>query len=440
MRSTDATTRHGLTLVSAVLVSAVLVSGPTAPASAQAGSAPIDLLHAVATDLAVSSAYRNQRAQADRLVDGDATTAWNSRTGDLVSAWIEVRLPADAAVTGIALIPGFARPGGATDLFTGNHRVARIRVLREGVEVGTFPVANATPVLVTIPVRGAGGVWRIELAELLPGSRADWREACVSELQILGSAPSSAPGTRMPRVAIGALPAASAPAVVDPAALERAQRRDVAWLGTAWRDLQSSYFSYAENTGEPEPDAETIRETERRRAAILRRITELVQPVDAVRADAIRIAGARRLEGVAWRWEPTILGDVAAIGAALDAVAERIGTDEARCRTARVQAEIRLVRVAGLARLASYFDEIDASEADSAGERVGRDAVRRSRSLESDAEALVPLAEEWGRNSRGVTTRLLRRSPPTAERASSDWAALLAQLAIARTACGWPAP
>ncbi|MCB9621916.1 MAG: hypothetical protein H6723_01105 [Sandaracinus sp.] len=93
---------------------------------------PVDLLHAVGTELAVSSAYRNLRQQVERLVDGNPESAWNSATGDLTGAWIEVRLPADAEVTGIGLIPGFARISNGSDLFTGNHRVAEIRVLREG--------------------------------------------------------------------------------------------------------------------------------------------------------------------------------------------------------------------------------------------------------------------------------------------------------------------
>lgn len=401
---------------------------------------PVDLLHAVGTELAVSSAYRNLRQQVERLVDGDPTSAWNSATGDLVGAWIEVRLPADAEVTGIALVPGFARVSNGTDLFTGNHRVAAIRVLREGVEVGRFPVAHERPELVTIPVRGRGGVWRIELSELREGTRTDWREACVSELRILGRAPSVAPGTRTPRVAIGALPEAAVAVAVDVAALERAQRRDLTHLVREWRTLQSDYFSFAESTGDPEPDAETIRETERARAAILRRVTELVQPVDPARADAIRIAGATRLSGVAWRWEPVVRADLAAISAALDAVAERIGTDAARCRSVRALAELRLVRVAGLARLASYFDEIDESEALSMEDERPRGAERRSRSLAQDAEAFGALEAEWSRNSRGVTTRLLRRDPPTDERVAEDWRALSALLPVARRTCGWPDP
>lgn len=401
---------------------------------------PVDLLHAVGSELAVSSAYRNLRQQVERLVDGDPESAWNSATGDLAGAWIEVRLPADAEVTGVALIPGFARVSNGADLFTGNHRVARIRVLREGVEVGRFPVPNERPELVTIPVRGAGGVWRIELTELRAGTRSDWREVCISELRILGRAPTVAPGTRTPRVAIGALPEAPTTAPVDVAALERAQRRDLTLLVRDWRALQDEYFSFAQNTGEPEPDAETTRETERRRAAILRRITDLVQPVDPARADAVRMAGATRLSGPAWRWDPTARADLVALSSAVDAVAERIGSDAARCRTARALAELRLVRVSQLARLAAYFDEIDESHELSSGEERPRGAARRSRSLGEDADALEALADEWSRNSRGVTTRLLRRDVPTDERVAEDWRALSALLPVARRTCGWPDP
>ena len=47
------------------------------------------------------------------------------------------------------------------------------------------------------------------------------------------------------------------------------------------------------------------------------------------------------------------------------------------------------------------------------------------------------LAEEWSRNSRGVTTRLLRRDPPTDERIAEDWRALSALLPVAQRTCGW---
>ncbi len=408
--------------------------------SAARAQEPVDLLRAVGTELAVSSVYRNQRVQAERLVDGDVAGAWNSATGDLSGAWVEVRLPTDAMVTAISLIPGFPGMSGNRDLFRGNHRVAAIRVLREGVEVGRFPVEHERPEFVTIPVRGGGGVWRIELAELRPGLRSDWREACIAELRILGRAPSMVPGTRLPRVAVGALPAARVVAPVDPVALERALRRELGALVPAWRALQGDYFAFLENTGEPIPDAETVRAVERTRAAILRRITALVEPVDPARADAVRLAGMTRLSGESWRWEPAVRADLAAIGAALEAVAARLGTDDARCRSARALTELRLQRVAGFARAAAYFDEIDAFEADGSGEGRSGAAARRSGQIGRDADALVALAEEWARNSRGVTTRLLRRDPPVDARVAEDWRALVALLPGAQASCGWTAP
>lgn len=181
-------------------------------------SEPIDLLRATRASLAVSSAYRDDVAQVHALVDGDLETAWNSRTGELEGAWIEARVPDDASVTSIALTAGFTRRTARADLFEGNHRVARVRVLREGAELGVFPVDPSSREIQSLPVSGPGGRYRIELVELVPGSRADWREACISELRVLGHAPGAIAASASPTVAIGALPEAptSAAAPVDP--------------------------------------------------------------------------------------------------------------------------------------------------------------------------------------------------------------------------------
>ncbi len=57
----------------------------------------VDLLTSVRAAVAVSSAYRDREGQALRLADGDLETAWNSRTGELVGAWIEVQEARDDA-------------------------------------------------------------------------------------------------------------------------------------------------------------------------------------------------------------------------------------------------------------------------------------------------------------------------------------------------------
>jgi hypothetical protein len=174
---------------------------------------PVELLHAIPTSVAVSSAYRDDPAQVARLVDGDLETAWNSRTGELAGAWIDVSLPAEATVTAIALTAGFTHRTASSDLFEGNHRVSRVRVLRDGVEVAAQDLDVASRALQSIPVRGAGGVYRVEVASVVAGSRPDWRETCISELRVMGHAPGASPGSATPRTAIGALPSADAPAV-----------------------------------------------------------------------------------------------------------------------------------------------------------------------------------------------------------------------------------
>jgi hypothetical protein len=397
---------------------------------------PVDLLHAIGTELAVSSAYRDQPSQVDHLVDGDATTAWNSRTGELVGAWIEVRLPAEATVTSLSIVPGFARTGGETDLFTGNHRVSGIRVLRDGTELGTYPIDTSAPVAVSVPVSGPGGVYRIEVTEVLPGSRTDWRETCISELAILGRAPAMAPGTRLPRTAIGALPEAL---VVDRDAIARAQHSDASWLLGAWNDLQRDLDNLDQSTGEPDPDAELSRELEHQRVAMLHRIATSTAPVDGAASDALRAAAAYDLDWSDSAARHRVLGEnLEALGTALGAVADFLGDDEARCRAARTHAGMRLRRVASAAFLESYVDEIDAFEASMTGDEPTRGEGSHAR--EADATTLTELAEDWGSNTRGVATRVMRLGAPHTAALASDWEVLRAQIEICQRTCGWPAP
>ena len=413
------------------LVLAIASFGGSAIARAQS-VAPVDLLHAVGTELAVSSVYRSQATQAARLVDGDLETAWNSRTGDLVGAWIEVRLPADATVTSLAMTPGFTHHTADRDLFTSNHRVSSVRVLHDGSDLGTFPLDVTAPALVTIPVQGGGGVYRVEIVAVTPGSRSDWRETCISELRVMGTAPGAAAGTRLPRTAVGALPAPVAPAAADRTAIARADRRDVAWLVTAWNEPQHDVDSQDENTGEPDPDAELRAEFEQQRDAILRRVAALVAPIDPARSDALRLEEARIAD---WRTlgsrSALLTAMLERVTGALEAVATFLGDDESRCRTARALAGIRLRRAASASHIRAYYQLIEESmDGVSPSEPGGRH-------LDEDDEQLGDASLEWERNARGVATRMSRRRAPADSSAAAEWAPFLAQVEIAHAACGW---
>lgn len=202
-------------------------TAPSAPTPAVVEAAPVaapvpivmlpevELLHAVPTRVAVSSAYRDDAEQVAKLVDGDLETAWNSRTGDLVGAWIEVELPPDVTVRAIAMTPGYTHVSPRADLFPGNHRVSLVRVSRDGAALGEHGLDVERREPIEIPVNAGGGRYRIEVLATVPGTRTDWQEICVSELRVLGTSPTARAGAATPSTSIGTL--AGLPATPTPA-------------------------------------------------------------------------------------------------------------------------------------------------------------------------------------------------------------------------------
>jgi hypothetical protein len=98
------------------------VRGALAVTIAMAGTARADvnLLVSAPTTVAVSSTVDNAKIVPAHLVDGKLDTAWNSRTGDLVGAWVAVRVPKEAHVTSIKLTAGFVKSDKTGDLFAMN--------------------------------------------------------------------------------------------------------------------------------------------------------------------------------------------------------------------------------------------------------------------------------------------------------------------------------
>lgn len=334
---------------------------------------PVDLIHALRSEVAVSSAYRDRSAEIARLVDGDLETAWNSASGDLVGAWIEVRIPVEAVVTSLEMTAGYTKTGGETDLFTANHRVVSLRVLRDGNEVGSFELDTDTRELQSLPLTGPGGVYRVEVGETLPGTRSDWRELCVSELRWMGRAPQMNPGERIPRLAVGELPAPPDEATqLDLEALARTLRQQSRSLLNAWKRMEQEVAEQALNTGDPDFADEEI---ERRRASVRRaflRIAEMTDPVDGLAADRVRAAG--RAVGPP---------DPEMPAAAMAGLAEAVGTAEARCDWARVHAQLRMSAILGMIRRLDNLEEVNAGFGDST--RESRAELRR---LERAASAV----------------------------------------------------
>jgi len=390
-----------------------------------------DLLRAVSTDVAVSSVYRDQRTQVASLVDGDLETAWNSRTGDLAGAWIEVRVPESAEVTAIAMTVGFTRSSREGDLFVGNHRIRRVRVLHGGTVVGEFPLDVESRALQSLPVRGAGGTYRIEIVDVLPGDRAAWRETCVSELRVMGRDAGAHEAQRLPRTAVGALPP---PRVVvatpDRAVVGRLQRQRVAAIERSWLALELLANGGRQGSAPDDMWAEDVAEIARLRRAVLTETADFVAQLDEMQGDALRLAALRRIptEWSEWQGFPQLLDDLAVLARAMDFVSGFLADDAARCRWARALGHLHLARAASFARAAAEHADMDASESGGG---------RHVNSLYTISEVLTDAEREWSRNTRGIAARVRRIVLPPGTSIEADLDQTRAQIGAAQASCGW---
>jgi hypothetical protein len=201
------------TLVAVALLSACKSPSPSpSPSAASAPPAPappapapvVDLLLETNATITVSSRVDNPTDYPEHLVDGRPDTAWNGRTGDL-NGWIEVILPADVKVSSIAITAGFDKKKGKDDLFTMNHRISKLRILRDQVLVkeATLDTSRRDLQLVPVSVAATGGQWRIEIVETVPGTKKEWNELVVSDLKMYGVAGAARlPAPRLPKVLV----------------------------------------------------------------------------------------------------------------------------------------------------------------------------------------------------------------------------------------------
>src|SRR4051794_15418120 len=123
--------------------------------------------------IAVSSTVDNPRDFPEHLIDGKQETAWNGKTGDLVSGFIAVRIPEQARVRQIRITCGYdkiAKDG--TDLFTANHRIARVKIHRPGVPfiMREYPLDTERRGAQTIELDVPGGDITITVMETVPGT------------------------------------------------------------------------------------------------------------------------------------------------------------------------------------------------------------------------------------------------------------------------------
>ena len=176
-----------------------------APAPSSAPASVVDSLLETDAKITVSSRVDNPMNYPEHLVDGRPETAWNGKTGDL-QGWIEVVSPPEVRVTSLAITLGFDKKKGKDDSFTMNHRIAKLRILRDGaivVKEATLDTSRRDLQHIPIALEATGGTWRIEVLETLPGTKKEWKELVVSDLKMFGIAGAARlPSPRLPKVAV----------------------------------------------------------------------------------------------------------------------------------------------------------------------------------------------------------------------------------------------
>ena len=386
---------------------------PEPEAEPEAPAAPptpvVNLLESTSTAVAVSSAYRDRASEIPKLFDGDLETAWNSKTEDLQGSWIEVRLPDDASVTAIEMTAGYTKTDSrGTDLFTGNHRVARVRITHGGQELATHALDTSSREIQSIPVSGTGGVYRIEITEVLAGDR-DWKETCVSELRVMGRVPTPEEG-RLPRWAIGALPEAVVATRPDANALRLATHR----FADAWAEYEYEAIPGDLSSGDPGLDELELEDAHNQRRRALEPLVELFASIPA-HSDRVRRLLATPVQS---NWWSTHRGELDVLAAGFDALVA--GDTEATCRWAKSHAHLRLNRITRVLEREREIADQDGTEDLS---EVAADVEDAALAFKADAQT--------------TTRRVLRMARPSPAIVHADWDAMRPALETAQRTCGW---
>lgn len=233
-----------------------LVDATTATSDAVGASQIVDveLVQRTAASVRVSSKVANPNIKPAHLVDKNMATAWNSVTGELVGAWIEIRPIAGAQIHEVRMTAGFTAKGPkGEDWFTMNPRIRKLTVIADGAPQPDFFLDTDQRTLQSYSVTATESV-RLAVSEIVPGSKKSWREISVSELEVWGVPPA---GWVSPRplpsidVAVGEL---DAPAGFQPCA--DIEERRAAWEAK-YKDYKCDHLGCEDHDYAPLCDLET---------------------------------------------------------------------------------------------------------------------------------------------------------------------------------------
>ena len=269
-----------------------------------------------------------------------------------------------------------------------------------------------------------------------PGTRARWREVCISELRVLGQAPGQREGERFPRVAVGALPGAPPAAPTDRAAVRQAVHDMTLRFTREWGALNRLQGERSRACALTDEEDASAVDLWRRRERFLQQMLELVEPIDAEVAERIRAARYSRANRRS-TWIVFVDGDQDVVAAGFEAVLGWLSDSRASCRFHRADASQRLLRAVDQLRAdrhACGHLDMDYPNGDAPAD------LRRDCRVAERVEPTLTSFDDTAESLRALAPRIRRLVLPEGLSPAllEEWRLLQVSLESARQSCGWP--
>jgi hypothetical protein len=179
----------------AVLTIATVICATIAAATAKQPPRARNLLQQEGAIVAVSSSRTTDTERADHVADDNVASAWRSKPGDVVGAWIAFRVV--GKVGPITMTVGDTR--GDDVHFRASPRVRKVKVFRDGKPVGVFELDSNNQDPQEIPVAGRG-TWKIVVLEVEQGRDPKAKSLVLTEVSALGTVDMDFPARPVVRV------------------------------------------------------------------------------------------------------------------------------------------------------------------------------------------------------------------------------------------------
>jgi hypothetical protein len=154
-----------------------------------APEALVELLHSVPATIRLSSTVANKSILPVHIADHDLGTAWNSRTGDLRGAWVDLAVPG-AGIREVRLTVGHTGTGPkGEDYFTMNPRIRKVTLIDGDHELAHAELDTTRRALQVVKLPEPHAHVRVRIDDVVMGTKRSWRETCISEIEAWGTLP-----------------------------------------------------------------------------------------------------------------------------------------------------------------------------------------------------------------------------------------------------------